>query len=291
MKRKNFFLLLFLILMMAGIDLYSAALSSFSQTTDQVMIVQRGKPERIIGTATYEDERIIRVKRDDGTEIAVEKTTILSLVRGVRYGAGVVERDPASSRSIIGPTGRPLASGHGYISLSGAPWPGVLVPNLGFGLGRFLTVNAGLAVTRYDSMYVFLNGKASFLQREKIKVSAGALYVTLPDRYYSGSFGSIYGIGTFGGETASLNLGLGFGFSGEGVSSKPIYIIGGQFPVSPRVRVLIENWTTFHDFNLSCLGLRFFTKNIAFDVSFVIPWSSDGLTFWPIMTPAYNFKF
>ena len=291
-KKVTFLFAFWLLLILTIPDSGLAQTAQLNNESYQVMIVQRGKPGRLVGTVTYENEKVIRIRKDDGSELTIEKNTILSMVKGTRYGSGVVARDPNSSRSVIGPTARPLGSGQGYVALSGAPWPGFLAPTVSFGLGGFLSLNAGAIITKDDPNYVFLNGKISFVRRPKLNVAIGALYLNLPvpERGYTDGFGAIYGIGTFGGEAASFNVGLGLDYySGEGGSSGPIYIIGGEFQVSPRVKALVENWTTLQGFNLTCVGLRFLIKNLALDVSVAIPWSSDGLKFRPMISPVYNF--
>jgi hypothetical protein len=293
MTKKVAFLFAFWLLLILTIpDSGLAQTAQLNNESDQVMIVQRGKPGRLVGTVTYENEKVIRIRKDDGSELTVEKNTILSMVKGTQYGSGVVARDPNYSRSVIGPTARPLGSGQGYVALSGAPWPGFLAPTVSFGLGGFLSLSAGGIITKDDPIYVFLNGKISFVQRPKLNVAAGAFYLNLPvpERHYTDGFGAIYGIGTFGGETASFNVGLGLSYySGEGGYSGPLYIIGGEFLVSPRVKALVENWSTLQGFNLICVGLRFLIKNLALEVSVAMPWSSDGLEFWPMISPVYNF--
>jgi len=118
----------------------------------------------------------------------------------------------------------------------------------------------------------------------------GAIFLTLPDEHYQGSFGTVYGMGTFGGQGASLNAGLGFGFSGEGISGRPMFIIGGELSASARVKLMIENWTNLQGFNLTSIGIRFFSKQFALDINFAIPWSSGGMSLWPFISPAYNFN-
>jgi len=283
-----FWLLLILTIFDSGL----AQTAQLNNESDQVMIVQRGKPGRLVGTVTYENGKVIRIRQDNGSELTIEKNTILSMVKGKRYGSGVVARDPNSSRSVIGPTARPLGSSQGYVTLSGAPWPGFLAPTVSFGLGDFLSLSAGGIITKEDdSNYVFLNGKISFVRHPKLNVAVGTVFFALPKGNYSESdpFGAVYGIGTFGGETTSFNVGLGLRYSGGGISRKPIYIVGGEFPVSPGVKALVENWTTLQGFNLTCVGFRFLIKNLALDVSVAIPWSSDGLNFWPMISPVYNF--
>ncbi|MFA4925341.1 MAG: hypothetical protein WC524_01655 [Candidatus Aminicenantales bacterium] len=305
-KKVTFLFAFWLLLILTISDSGLAQTAQPNNESDQVMIVQRGKPGRLVGTVTYENEKVIRIRKDDGSELTIEKNTILSMVKGKRYGNSVVARDPNSSRSVIGPTARPLGSGQGYVALSGAPWPGFLAPTVSFGLGGFLSLNAGVIITKGDliitqrdsncvflkddSNCVFLNGKISFVHRPKLNVAAGAVYLNLPRPDYYDEFGAIYGIGTFGGEAASFNVGLGLSYySGEDGPSGPIYIIGGEFLVSPRVKALVENWTTEQGFNLTCVGFRFLIKNLALDVSVAIPWSSDGLKFRPMISPVFNF--
>nr|MBP7869987.1 hypothetical protein [Candidatus Saccharicenans sp.] len=138
-KKVTFLFAFWLLLILTISDSGLAQTAQPNNESDQVMIVQRGKPGRLVGTVTYENEKVIRIRKDDGSELTIEKNTILSMVKGKRYGNSVVARDPNSSRSVIGPTARPLGSGQGYVALSGAPWPGFLAPTVSFGLGGFLS--------------------------------------------------------------------------------------------------------------------------------------------------------
>ena len=258
---------------------------------EYVMVVQNGKPGRIVGTVIYEDDTVVMLRQDDGSEVRIEKETIFSMVKGVRFGSRVFARDPNISRSIIGPTARPLDSGRGYLALSVISInPPILAPNFSLGLGDFLTVNAGGVFLSGEALNWFLNGKVSFARRTNRNLSLGTIFLTLPDENYDGSFGAVYGLRTFGGEAASLNLGLGLGFSGKDISGRPMLIIGGEFPASARAKILIESWTNLRGFNITSFGLRFFNKQLALDISLVMPWSSDGLTLWPFISPAYNFS-
>ena len=214
------------------------------------------------------------------------------MVRGVRYGSRVIARDPNISRSIIGPTARPLASGQGYLALTVVDLnPVVIAPNFSFGLGDIFTLSAGGIFYSGETAYLFLNGKASLARRPKRNLALGAIFLTLPDEHYQGSFGTVYGVGTFGSEGTSFNAGLGFGFSGEGISGRPMFIIGGEFSASARVKLLIENWSNLQGFNLTSIGIRFYSQHFALDINFAMPWSSDGMILRPFISPVYNFNF
>jgi hypothetical protein len=285
-----FFIIFFLCILIIPL-LASGSNDQPNNQAEYVMVVQRGKPGRLIGTVIYENEKIIKIREDDGSEVTVEKDTILSMVKGVRYGSRVIARDPNNSRSIIGPTARPLGAGQGYLALTVVDLnPVVIAPNFSLGLGGIFTLSAGGIFYSGETANLFLNGKASLVRGPKRNLSLGAIFLTLPDEHYQGSFGTVYGMGTFGGQGASLNAGLGFGFSGEGISGRPMFIIGGELSASARVKLMIENWTNLQGFNLTSIGIRFFSKQFALDINFAIPWSSGGMSLWPFISPAYNFN-
>ncbi len=242
----------------------------------------------LIGTISSEDDSTIQFKTLSGLEVIIpldliEKKTEISskIVEGK-----VWRTDPNQTRLFFAPTGRALKGGQGYFSVYELFFPFIAV-----GVTDYLALAGGLSLfPGADQQLLYLAPKITPLQLEKFDLSAGLLYIFIPnDEEDAGIF---YGVGTYGNEAASITFGLGFGFSGGDVADKPVYAVGAELRSSNSVAFITENWFIPNsEFQIVSFGLRFFSENLAADFGLIHPLGADtrGFPFFPWLGFAYNF--
>jgi len=95
------------------------------------------------------------------------------------------------------------------------------------------------------------------------------------------SFGVLYVVNTLGNKDQNINLGLGWGYSGDGLARNPTISIGGMYRTGPRGYVLTENYiisTGNQTGGLLSLGGRRIIGNVGLDYGIVVPiFGEDGI--------------
>jgi hypothetical protein len=138
----------------------------------------------------------------------------------------------------------------------------------------------------------YLTPKVGLHQSENFNVAAGAFVGYDPAESGAGSFGLLYSVGTWGGPDASVTGGLGWGYAGRSLASRPFAMLGGERRVSRRVGLITENYAfTTRSTAPSCgasgctlvsrnetstvasYGLRFLGEKISVDLAF---WNASG---------------
>jgi len=242
----------------------------------------------LMGTILSEDENSIQFRTVSELEITILKDRILKReVSSAKIVEGKVWRsDPNRTRLFFAPTGRALKSGQGYFSVYE-----IFFPFIAVGVTDFLALAGGLSLFPGSSEQLFyLAPKITPIQLGKFDLSAGVLYIFVPNE--EDNAGIFYGVGTYGSQSASLTLGMGFGFSGGDVADKPVFAVGAELRSSNSVAFITENWfIPDSEYQIVSFGLRFFGENLAADFGLIHPAGADteGFPFFPWIGFAYNF--
>lgn len=280
-----FSLYLFIIILVIPVSL----LASPDTTQAQIYRVELTDASILIGSIQAEDDTTIQFKTLAGLEVSIPKGLI---AKRKEISSKIVEgkvwrADPNQTRLFFAPTGRALKGGQGYFSVYELFFPFIAV-----GVTDYITLAGGLSLfPGADQQLLYLAPKITPLQLDKFDLSAGLLYIFVPNNEEDA--GIFYGVGTYGNETASLTLGIGFGFSGGDVEDKPVFAVGAELRSSNSVAFITENWfiPENDEFQIVSFGLRFFGENLAADFGLIHPLGADtrGFPFLPWLGFAYNF--
>jgi hypothetical protein len=243
----------------------------------------------LIGTIVGEDSVSIEFKTIGNIAMTIPRGQIKTLERlGGRITDGVyVRSDPNGTRLFFGPTARSLKAGQGYLSVYE-----LFFPMLGVGIADVVTFAGGMSLFPGAlNQMIYVAPKVTPIQIADFGVAGGLLYINSTGGGTDGA-GLYYGLATYGGQNASLTLGLGWGFFGSDVADEPIVMIGGELRISNSVRLITENWIPPNsDIVLASFGFRFYGEALAADLAFVRPVGSrfSGFPFVPWIGFAYNF--
>lgn len=182
--------------------------------------------------------------------------------------------NPQSSRYFWSPNGYGLKKGEGYYQNI---W--VLYNQVSVGVTDYFSIGAGMV-----PLFLFGGGEIPTpvwvipkfsipVVKDKVNVGLGVIAGAMLGED-GGTFGITYGVGTFGNRDHNLNIGLGYGFTGEGWANKPIVTVSGMTRVSARTYIMSENYF-INSIVLLSIGGRSFVRKVGIDYTLVIPMSND----------------
>jgi hypothetical protein len=181
-----------------------------------------------------------------------------------------------TSRLFIGPTGRMLAPGQGYVS-----WDGVFTVTGQVGVTPFFSMGAGTMVPVGGGRFpVWITPKVQIYNGDRAAVAAGLVSVFVPG--VAGTGGLAYTVGTFGTLGASATVGGGVFYVGgpEGGEMTPVAMVGGERRFKPRVSFLTENYLGVHS-GLVSGGVRWRLQDWQVSLAAMLPfgrgWAFPGI--------------
>lgn len=270
--------------------------------SDDVWEIRLADGSTIIGQVTAATPERLTVRTLAGATVEIQRNVIRSMsasggtVRDGRFWPA----DPNRTRLFFGPTGRMLDQGEGYISVFE-----LFLPFASYGVSNYLTLAGGTPIIPEGIGRVwYFAPKAGGQIGERTSLSGGVLAFVDVGTDLSDdldTFGILYGVATHGTDRNALTFGAGFGFAGEDVSSKPVFLLGGESRLSPRLTLLSENYfITYNDFDgqsettgvaaLLSLGLRFIGDRLSADAGLGFGLDSDeALCCLPLVNFVYNF--
>ena len=198
-----------------------------------------------VGRVVSEDSASVRFQTSSGT-LTVDRATVLAIdaIRSAdMHGEEYWFPDPNRTRLFFGPTGRMLDAGEGYYMNAD-----LILQNFAAAAGNYVTLGGGFSlipgVDPGDWLY-YLTPKVGVYRSDNLNAAVGALAGFVRGGGAGGGrngFGVLYGVATAGGPNASVSGGLGFGYAGSKIESRPVYLVGGEKRVSRRVALLTENY-------------------------------------------------
>lgn len=199
--------------------------------------------------------------------------------------------DPNASRLFFTATARPLAKGEGYLSSYF-----IFFPMVGYGITDRITLAAGTPIIpgAFGEIW-YLAPKMTLLNREKLSVAVGALGFWAPfEADIGSSVGIAYTAATYGSRDHALTLGAGWGYiSDEGtadLSSRPVFMLGGETRRAASLKLITENWFTVDGGSLdglSSFGVRFIGERLSTDLGIIKP--IGGWGYFPMVNFVYAF--
>jgi hypothetical protein len=223
-----------------------AQVPSTVTVSDTIWEVELADGSAVIGRVTVVTAERVTLRTLGGATLEVERPLIRSMVAAsgtVREGQ-LWRADPNRTRLFFGPTGRMLGQGEGYIGVFE-----LFLPFVSYALADFFTVAGGTPIVPEAIGRVwYFAPKAGAQLTERTSLAAGVLaFVETSEDIADdlGTFGVLYMAATQGGEDLAGTVGVGFGF-GDDISQQPVFLAGGEWRVSPRIKLLTENYFITH---------------------------------------------
>ncbi len=248
--------------------------------SNEVQILKLDGGSEVMGRITKVEGDTVIFESDLGTlrllSHKIEK--IRTVPRGSIKGGKHWFPNPNQTRLFFSPTARMLKRGEGYF----ADYY-IFFPSISVGLTNNITIGGGLSIfpgLSFGDQIFFLTPKIGFAAGDHLNLAAGALIIQLPNPFNEDDddligeedpprLGIIYGVGTWGLPDASVSGGVGFGFIGEHVSDRPVFMLGGEKRLTRSISFVSENLIVpGAEDQVVSYGLRFFGERISFDLAF-----------------------
>lgn len=263
--------------------LLSAAAVS-AQSAEQLHQVRLRDGTTIVGRIENQDSLQVTVVSLGGVSYVLKRADIRELgetsgrvVNGEFWAA-----DPNDTRLFFTATGRSVGKGGGYIGTYF-----IALPFVAIGVTDRFTIAGGAPLLFGQFEPFYLAPKYQVLDHDNAAVSLGTLSFFAGDEEFD-SFGLVYAVGTFGSRDHALTTGLGFGYAGEDVASKPALAVGFELRVSRKVKLLSENYAIPGGFSMVSGGLRIMGDRFSADVGMMrFSDGDDSLCCAPIINFAY----
>jgi hypothetical protein len=264
-QRLCFVTLMFYIIL-GQTNIFSQANVADNQSKNVLIKLKDGST--VQGRIVLENSLEINLATDNIGTLTIKKDQIKSLVPldSTNFKKGKYWfPNPNYSRYFISP-GIQLKKGDGYyqnIDLS--------ANTVSYGLTNFLSVGGGFELysTLTGHPIIILIPKLGFKVGKSLWIGGGLLYLNAAELIsdFSG-LGIGYGSATVGNENNNISLGAGWGFIGSQWSQKPIFALSGMTRISRRIGLITENWF-IPDNSIFSYGVRFMSEKFAIDFGLV----------------------
>jgi hypothetical protein len=175
--------------------------------------------------------------------------------------------NPNATRLFFAPTGQMLKKGEGYF----ADYE-VFFPGFAYGVTDNISIGGGVSLfpAGVDEQVYYVTPKVGMSFGEQLHLAAGVLFAGTQ----GGTGGVYYGVGTVGDGDASATIGLGYGFAGGKIESKPVAMLGGEKRIARRIALVSENYllpisenNIVYSFGIRFMGEKLTTDLALFNVS------------------------
>lgn len=238
--------------------------------------------DQIQEVVNFEDSRLARKEKD---ALKMKETVVDTIIHPIYTDANL-------NRMIILPTARPMKPWHWYVQLNE-----LFLPFAAVGVGNFLTVGGGVSLLPgAKEQMVYFSPKITPLHSKNLSLAAGVFYMT-STHFNNDGFGFPEGLGvaytmaTIGDDDKSLTAGLGWGFSGEHFTNKPIVILGGDIKIGRNLKLIAETWSpSSTNYIMGMFGFRIIGKHMSGDAAIIKPFGRNTKdAFLPWFNFTYNF--
>lgn len=264
--------------------------------SDTVWQIRLADGSSLIGQVAAVSSARLTIRTAAGATAEVDRASVvaMSVARGTIRDGRAWPEDPNLTRLFFGPTGRMLGGGEGYAGVFE-----LFLPFLSYGITDYITIAGGTPIIpdvigRIWYVAPKVGGEVS----PNLWVSGGILAFTdlTADSTDVSSVGIAYLSGTAGSDDRAVTAGVGFGFAGTEVESRPMFMLGGESRVSPRIKLITENyWISFDNDGSDALivltgGVRVIGDRLSADAG--IGWGADSNSSFccvPLVNFVYNF--
>ena len=252
----------------------------------------------VVGTITEVSDTEIEFQTDMGL-LTIEKSSIKEITEVPKSdfkGGQYWYPNPNQTRLFIGPTGRMLKQGEGYLS---DVW--VFFPSVAYGLTDNITMGFGITLfpgVDFEDQLKYFTPKLGIEISDHLDFAVSALIMSIPfsttdisgeDDTDNTTIGTLFGVGTFGSADHSFTLGLGYGFVDDELADKPVVLVGGETRISRKISIVTENWVFPGDADpIISGGIRLMGERMAIDFAYMRSLSDDAWSI-PYLDFVYNF--
>jgi len=243
------------------------------------------------GRIVQETETLVVIETAGGARVELPRERIQSMApaRGQIVDGRFWPADPTRSRLLFAPSARPMLRGEAYVANYM-----LFFPFVAYGLSDRFSIAGGTPLFPEIIGEVFyLAPKYTLVSGPGMDVAVGTLALFLTRELDRGSFGIVYGVGTFGDADRALTAGAGWGFRLSGddafVSDEPVLVLGGETRTGARTKLLSEGWFVLGNGASGVLsgGVRFFGDRLSGDLGLGVL-IDDGVE---CCAPVLNFVF
>jgi hypothetical protein len=255
---------------------------------------------RAIGWITQTQGDTVVFRSLEGGEWRLHRQSAqLRRARGTVVRGEFWREDQNHSRLFFAPTGRPLHEGQAYIGLF------AILPFVGGGVTDDLTMAGGfnpfggeLANTAF-----WIAPKYRVHAAAEQQIAVGGFYLNFPDVNLfewdesapdpdgeATRLAIAYGVGTFGGLDQALHAGAGVARQfGSDPRTRLLGMVGGEYRMSRRWKLLSENWIMLPDYPMVSIGFRSIGDRWTWDWGFMALLGEEGAPYFPIFSFSYAF--
>jgi hypothetical protein len=242
----------------------------------------------------------------DGGEWRLDaRATSLRRARGTLVGGEFWREDQNHSRLFFAPTGRTLHQGQAYAGVFS------ILPFVGMGVSDNVTLAGGFNPFGGElaSMDIWLAPKVRVRADSAKQFAVGGFFLQLDGNPFEWSDGSYwddgyyytpdremyrlaigYGVGTFGDANQALHVGAGLARQlGSDPRTRALGMVGGEYRLSRRWKLLTENWLMLPDYPVVAVGARSIGDRWTYDLGLMALLAEEGAPYVPIMSFSYAF--
>lgn len=264
--RRIIVALMFMFTLVAGV-----AADANSQTAGgDIVEIRLRDGSLIVGQVVSADGRRAVIKTMSGADVSVDRDQIKSIqaTTGAVVDGEFWIDDAVSSKLFLGPTGRALKRGQGYVAIDSLFLPV-------FQVGVTDRFSIGMGAPFYGLVKsAWVTPKFQIYESEKTAVSTGVLHLFAPD-FGLGGYG--YVVATRGTPNASVTFGGGmlYGHDDGGGGAIPMFTIGGEHRIGRRTKFVTENYI-FQGGVIATVGTRIIGRTTSFEAGALVALAGDG---------------
>lgn len=234
----------------------------------------------------------------DGGEWRLDhRTDVLRRARGTVVRGEFWREDQNQSRLFFAPTGRTLHQGQAYAGIF------AVLPMVGGGVTDNFTMAGGFNPFGGElaNMAFWVAPKLRVNSAEDREVSVGAFFLQFPENIFDDEYywepdrepyrlGLAYGVGTFGDRDRALHAGAGVARQfGNDPRTRALGMVGGEYRVGRRWKVITENWLLVPDYPVLAAGFRSVGDRWTWDWGLMALLAEEGAPYIPIFSFSYAF--
>jgi len=259
--RRHLFALLLAVVIQGGLPF-----EAVGQTAPRgVVEIRLTDGSLIVGRIISEDGTRAVIKTVSGADVTVERGQIKSIqpTAGDIVNGEFWTQDAVASKLFLGPTGRSLRRGEGYVAIDS-----IFLPVFQIGVTDRFSI--GMGAPFYGLVKTaWITPKFKVYEGKNTAVSTGVLHLFVPD-FGVGGYG--YVVATRGTPDASVTFGGGmlYGRDGNDAAAIPMFTIGGEHRMGRRTKFVTENYI-FQGGAIVTVGSRIIGQTTSFEAGAIVP--------------------
>jgi hypothetical protein len=244
---------------------------ALAQTTPRnVVEIRLRDGSLIVGTVVSDGGGRVVIKTVSGADVTVDRDqiTIIQSTAGALVNGEFWAHDVVDSKLFLGPTGRSLKRGEGYLAIDS-----IFLPVFQVGVTDRFSIGMGVPFYGFVKS-AWITPKFQVYKDDKTAVSTGVLHLFVPD-FGLGGYG--YVVATRGTANASVTFGGGmlYGHGDDGGGAIPMFTIGGEHRIGRRAKFVTENYV-FQGGVIATVGTRIIGQSTSFETGAIIPFLSEN---------------